>query len=54
VDHSTNPSTRKANLVNFFLLWTQTRFVPFVTINDAWATSDVDESPKSEERGVGS
>ena len=23
VNHSTNPSTRKANLANFFLLWTQ-------------------------------
>jgi hypothetical protein len=22
----------------------------FVTINDAWATSDVDESPESEEK----
>ncbi len=23
VNHSTNPSTRKVNLANFFLLWTQ-------------------------------
>ena len=34
VNHSTNPSTRKANLANFFLLWTQPCVAP--EINRDW------------------